>query len=74
MYGRFVHEAVLADKEKESGISIHYVDEHYDQGDLIFQESCPVLESDTADSLAMRIHKLEHEQYPKVIEEILKAL
>lgn len=74
MYGRFVHEAVLADKEKESGISIHYVDEHYDQGDLIFQESCPVLESDTAESLAMRIHKLEHEQYPRVIEEVLRTL
>ena len=74
MYGRFVHEAVLAGNEKESGISIHFVDENYDQGDLIFQESCPVLESDTAESLAMRIHKLEHEQYPRIIEEVLRTL
>jgi len=71
MYGQFVHESVLNNKEKESGISIHWVDEHYDNGDIIFQAKCPVLENDTPGSLAQRIHKLEHEYYPKVIEELL---
>jgi phosphoribosylglycinamide formyltransferase-1 len=68
MYGNKVHEAVLANKEKESGISIHYVDEIYDHGKIIFQAKCAVLENDTADSLAQRIHALEHEHYPKIIE------
>ena len=73
MYGNKVHEAVLANKEKESGISIHFVDEIYDHGKIIFQEKCMVLESDTPDSLAQRIHILEHAHYPKVIEDILKS-
>jgi phosphoribosylglycinamide formyltransferase-1 len=72
MYGANVHQAVIANKEKESGISIHYVDEHYDHGDLIFQARCPVYESDTADTLAQRIHMLEHEHYPLVIERLLR--
>ncbi|MEN8247723.1 MAG: phosphoribosylglycinamide formyltransferase [Bacteroidota bacterium] len=70
MYGHFVHEAVLGNKEKESGISIHYVNEKYDDGDIIFQAKCAVMESDTPDSLANRIHKLEHQHYPEVIEKI----
>lgn len=73
MYGQFVHETVLANKEKESGISIHFVDDHYDHGQVIFQATCPVLESDTPESLAQRIHKLEHEYYPKVIEQVIKG-
>ena len=73
MYGNKVHEAVLANKEKESGISIHYVDEIYDHGKIIFQAKCAVLENDTADSLAQRIHGLEHEHYSKVIEELIKS-
>ena len=73
MYGRYVHEAVLANKEKQSGISIHHVDEIYDNGRLLFQISCPVLESDTAISLAERIHKLEHEHYPRIIERFIKS-
>ncbi len=68
MYGHRVHEAVIANKEKESGISIHYVDELYDHGPVIFQARCPVLENDTADSLAQRIHALEYKYYPEVIE------
>ena len=68
MYGHRVHEAVIANKEKESGISIHYVDELYDHGPVIFQARCPVLENDTADSLAQRIHALEYKHYPEVIE------
>jgi len=71
LYGNFVHEAVLANKEKESGISIHYVDEIYDHGEIVFQKSCPVFETDTPESLARRIHALEHEHYPRVIEEIV---
>ena len=71
MYGHHVHEAVIKAKEKESGITIHYVDEHYDHGDSIFQAKCAVFENDTAESLAQRIHFLEHEHYPRVIEKIL---
>lgn len=72
MYGTAVHEAVIANKETESGITIHYVDELYDHGKIIFQAKCPVLPADTAQSLAQRIHKLEHEHYSTVIESLLK--
>jgi formyltetrahydrofolate-dependent phosphoribosylglycinamide formyltransferase len=71
MYGKAVHEAVIAAKEKESGITIHYVDELFDHGQTIFQAKCPVLENDTADTLAQRVHVLEHEHYPRVIEELI---
>lgn len=71
MYGNFVHEAVIAAKDKESGISIHFVDEHFDHGDLIFQARCPVMEDDTPQSLAARIHQLEHAHYPAVIEKLV---
>ena len=74
MYGSHVHEAVLAGKEVESGITIHYVDEHYDNGDIILQIKCPVLENDTPESLANRIHALEHANYPLVIEQLVKKL
>jgi phosphoribosylglycinamide formyltransferase-1 len=69
MYGSKVHEAVIATGERESGISIHYVDEHYDNGDLIFQARCTVLPGETAESLAKKIHVLEYEYFPRVIEE-----
>jgi phosphoribosylglycinamide formyltransferase-1 len=72
MYGSKVHEAVIAAGEKESGITIHYVDEQYDNGDVIFQATCAVLQNDTADSLAAKIHKLEHENFPRVVEECVK--
>jgi len=72
LYGQYVHEAVIANKEKESGISIHYVDEIYDHGKIIFQRNCPVLENDTAESLAQRIHVLEHKYYPVIIEKIIR--
>ena len=71
MYGQQVHQAVIDNKEKESGITIHYVDEHYDHGTTLFQATCPVLKDDTAYSLAQRIQLLEHEHYPRVIEELL---
>lgn len=68
MYGEAVHQAVLAAKEKESGITIHYVDEQYDHGATIFQATCPVLPTDNAASLAKKIHALEHLHYPLIIE------
>jgi len=73
MYGRFVHEAVIAAGDKESGISIHFVDEVYDHGQVIFQARCRVDERDTADSLAEKIHKLEHTHYPPVIEGAIQS-
>jgi phosphoribosylglycinamide formyltransferase-1 len=71
MYGMNVHKAVLAAKEKESGITIHRVDQDYDRGEIIFQATCPVEARDTPESLAARIHELEYQHYPKVIEELL---
>jgi phosphoribosylglycinamide formyltransferase-1 len=72
MYGNFVHEAVVAANETESGITIHYVDELYDHGGVIFRASCLLDKSDTAESLAKKIHALEHLHYPGVIEEVIK--
>ena len=74
MYGSRVHEAVISAQEKESGITIHYVDEHYDNGDIILQVKCPVVDGDTPESLAHRIHALEHANYPVVIEDLVKRL
>jgi phosphoribosylglycinamide formyltransferase 1 len=71
MYGQYVHEAVINAGEAQSGITIHYVDEHYDKGDVIFQTGCPVLEGDSPESLAQRIHQLEHLHYPIVIQNLL---
>lgn len=71
MYGHHVHKAVLASKEKISGITIHTVDEVYDRGKMIFQASCPVYDSDTADTLAKRIHSLEYRHFPRVIEQFI---
>lgn len=71
MYGHHVHEAVIAAGEKESGITIHYVNDHYDEGTTIFQARCPVLPTDTPDTLAARIHELEYQHFPEVIEETL---
>jgi len=74
MYGKYVHEAVIRNQEKESGISIHYVNEVYDEGKIIRQEKCAVKPDDTPESLAQRIHLLEHKFYPLVIEELLPGL
>jgi len=73
MYGHRVHEAVIAAKEKESGITIHYVNEKYDEGNIIAQYKCDISPTDTPDSLAGNIHKLEHQYFPKVIENILNS-
>lgn len=71
MYGQKVHEAVLANHEKESGITIHYVDNLYDHGKIIVQAKCPVLSNDTAESLAQKVHALEYEYYPVAIEQLV---
>lgn len=71
MYGVHVHTAVVNNKEKESGITIHHVDEVYDNGDTIVQAHCPVHPNDTPDTLATRIHKLEHFYFPLAIEFLL---
>ena len=73
MYGHHVHNAVLAAAKRESGITIHYVDEVYDSGDVILQARCPVLPEDTADSLASRIHSLEPFFFPRTIEYLLTS-
>jgi formyltetrahydrofolate-dependent phosphoribosylglycinamide formyltransferase len=73
MYGSKVHQAVLLAKEKESGITIHYVDEIYDHGNIIFQAKCTIDETETPESLAQKIHELEHKYYPQVIEQLIKA-
>ncbi len=73
MYGHHVHEAVLAAGEQQSGITIHYVNDRYDSGDIIFQATCPVLPDDTPDTLAARVHELEYRHFPRVIEETASA-
>ena len=72
MYGMHVHEAVVAAGEKESGITIHYINENYDEGDIIFQATCEVLPADTAEEVATKVHALEYAHYPHVIEDLLK--
>ncbi|RHJ94115.1 phosphoribosylglycinamide formyltransferase [Parabacteroides bouchesdurhonensis] len=71
MFGMHVHEAVVAAKEKESGITIHYVNENYDEGATIFQAKCTVLPTDTPEEVATKVHALEYAHYPHVIEEVL---
>jgi phosphoribosylglycinamide formyltransferase-1 len=74
MYGEIVHKSVIANHDKESGITIHYVNKLYDKGDVIFQTRCKVDPSDTPDSLAEKVHALEYLHYPKVIEDIVSKL
>jgi phosphoribosylglycinamide formyltransferase-1 len=74
MYGRRVHEAVIASGDRESGISIHYVNPRYDEGDIIFQARCPVEPEDTPDTLAEKVHALEYEHYPRVVEQLLMGI
>ena len=72
MYGHYVHEAVVAAKETESGITIHYVNERYDEGAIIFQASFPILPADTVSDVEKKIHELEYRYYPQVIEKLLR--
>ena len=71
MYGKQVHESVIAQHEKQSGITIHYVDEIYDHGKIIFQEKCSVEKNETPDTLAAKIHQLEHAHFAPEIEKLL---
>lgn len=71
MYGDRVHESVISNGEKESGITIHFVNEKYDEGNIIFQAKCEVSSSDNASDLAQKIHALEYQYFPIVIEKIL---
>lgn len=73
MFGHHVHEAVIRNKEKQSGITIHYVNEHYDEGNIIFQATCNISDDETADSLASKIHELEYQHFPVEIEKLLNA-
>lgn len=71
MYGANVHKAVIENKEQESGITIHFVNEEYDKGRIILQAKCPVLSNDTTETLAAKIHQLEYDYFPKAIEELI---
>ena len=68
MYGDNVHKAVIANKETESGITIHLVNKHYDEGKIIFQAKCPVEPDDTYEQVAQKVHALEYEHFPNIIE------
>lgn len=71
MYGDHVHKAVIAAGEKSSGITIHYVNEHYDEGNIVFQAACPVEPEDTPESLAQKIHALEYRHFPTIVEQLV---
>ncbi|MFA5296923.1 MAG: phosphoribosylglycinamide formyltransferase [Lutibacter sp.] len=71
MFGMQVHNAVVENREKQTGITIHYVNENYDEGAIIFQKSFEILESDTAEDVAQKIHLLEYEFFPKIIEKLI---
>lgn len=71
MYGENVHRAVIESGDKKSGITIHFVDEIYDHGNIIFQATCKIDRDETPGSLAEKVHKLEHQYYPLVIEDLL---
>lgn len=74
MYGMNVHEAVYAAKETETGITIHYVNEHYDEGSIIFQAKCSLEPTDTPDLIALKIRTLEHQNFPLVVEKLVEEL
>ena len=73
MYGMKVHQTVLENQDKETGITIHYVNEHYDEGEFIFQQKVTIEDCASADEIAAKIHKLEHEHFPKVIKRLLES-
>jgi phosphoribosylglycinamide formyltransferase-1 len=71
MYGMNVHNAVIAAGDKESGISIHYINEKYDEGEIVFQAKCGIESTDTPETLAAKIHQLEHLHFPEVIDKLV---
>jgi len=74
MYGAVVHETVVRNQEKESGITIHLVNKEYDKGEHLLQVKCPVFPDDTPESLATRIHELEYKYFPQAIEDYLNSI
>lgn len=74
MYGNNVHKAVIENKETESGITIHYVNKKYDEGEIIFQAKCKLSDKDTFETLASKIHELEYNNFPRVIKEVVNSL
>jgi len=74
MYGHFVHEAVIREGDVESGVTIHYVDEVYDRGEIIEQRRIPVLAGETPESLASRVLEVEHQLYPEVLQRLVNEL
>ena len=74
MYGHFVHEAVHLAKDTHSGITIHYVNEKYDEGSIVFQERCEILPSDQPEDIAKKVQVLEHSYYPTVIDQLVSSL
>ena len=73
MYGKYVHQAVVENNEPETGITIHYVNEHYDEGAIIFQAKCDVSPSDSVEDVAYKIHELEMEYFPKVVNDLING-
>lgn len=71
MYGHFVHEAVVAAGDLQSGITIHFVNENYDEGSIIFQATCEVTPTDSAEDVAKKVQALEHQYYPSIIDEVV---
>src|SRR5690606_15248508 len=71
MYGMNVHRAILENKDPETGITIHYVDAHYDKGEIIFQQKVKLDGNETCEEISAKVQELEHEYFPKVIEEVL---
>jgi len=71
MYGMNVHKAVIASGDEESGISIHYVNEDYDEGNIIFQVKCTIDKDESPESLAAKIHQLEYEYFPQIVESLI---
>lgn len=74
MYGEKVHQAVIRSGDKQTGITIHYVNDHYDEGEIIFQDLLDILPEDTAESIAKKVHALEYLHFPRIIEETIRAI
>ncbi len=74
MYGDRVHQAVIEQGDTETGITIHYINEHYDEGNVIFQATCPVHPGDTYQDVAARVHQLEYQYYPHIVEQLLQKV
>ncbi len=72
MFGMHVHNAVVVNKEKESGITIHFVNAHYDEGNVIFQTACAIEPTDTSEDVSKKVQLLEHAHFPRIIEEVIK--